>query len=155
MLISVFGLVALGVSLAAGGGKDGRGSTTSILLWLGVTAGVAIVLVLLGRKLIGVAVADGVAAGLFFSIGDISTKVATQGGVRIGFVVTLAFRTSHSRAAVPGAASGQVQRCALNQGNGPACAPHYAWQPVPTRDGPTLINMIATATAEPGCSTRT
>lgn len=89
VLLSVFGLVALGVSLAAGGGKDGLGSTTSILLWLGVTAGVAIVLVLLGRKLIGVAVADGMAAGLFFSIGDISTKVATQGGVRIGFVVTL------------------------------------------------------------------
>ena len=29
------------------------------------------------------------AAGLFFSIGDISTKLATHGGVRIGFVVTL------------------------------------------------------------------
>ena len=61
VLISVFGLVALGLSLAAGGGKDGRGSTTSILLWLGATARVAIVLVLLGRKVIGVAVADGMA----------------------------------------------------------------------------------------------
>ena len=50
VLISVFGLVALGVSLAAGGGKDGRGSTMSILLWLGATARVAIMLVLLGRK---------------------------------------------------------------------------------------------------------
>jgi hypothetical protein len=70
-------------------GKDGRGSTTSTLPWLGVTAGVAIVVVLLGRKVIGVAVADGMAARLFFSISDISTKLATQGGVRIGFVVTL------------------------------------------------------------------
>jgi hypothetical protein len=34
-------------------GKDGRGSTTSNLPWLSVTAGVAIVVVLLGRKVIG------------------------------------------------------------------------------------------------------
>jgi hypothetical protein len=34
-------------------------------------------------------VASGVAGGIFFSIGDISTKVATQGGVRIAFLVTL------------------------------------------------------------------
>ena len=24
-----------------------------------------------------------------------------------------------------------------------ACAPHYAWQPVPTRDGTTVITMLA------------
>ena len=54
-----------------------------------------------------------------------------------------ALRTSHGRAVVPGAATGQAQQYALNQGNGPACAPHYAWQPVPTRDGTTVINMIA------------
>ena len=46
--------MALGVTPGAGRGKDGLGSTTSILLWLGATARVAIVLVLLGRKLIEV-----------------------------------------------------------------------------------------------------
>jgi hypothetical protein len=35
------------------------------------------------------AIVDGLAGGLFFSIGDVSTKVATQGGARVGFVVTL------------------------------------------------------------------
>ena len=35
------------------------------------------------------AVANGLAGGLLFSIGDISTKLATQGGARIAFVVTL------------------------------------------------------------------
>jgi mannitol-specific phosphotransferase system IIBC component len=39
--------------------------------------------------MLGVAVAEGVAGGLFFSLGDVSTKVATQGGARIAFVVPL------------------------------------------------------------------
>ena len=33
--------------------------------------------------------AAGIAGGLFFSIGDISTKLVTQGGVRVGFLLTL------------------------------------------------------------------
>jgi hypothetical protein len=89
VLLSFVGLVALAISLAGGSGKGSGGTVPSILLWLGVTAGVAIVVFLLGRHLVGVAVADGVAGGLFFSIGDVSTKVATQGGVRVGFIVTL------------------------------------------------------------------
>jgi mannitol-specific phosphotransferase system IIBC component len=34
-------------------------------------------------------VAEGVAGGLFFSLGDVSTKVATQGGARLVFVIPL------------------------------------------------------------------
>jgi hypothetical protein len=61
-----------------------------------------------------------------------------------GVVAALnAYRTSHGRAAVPGATTGQAQQCALSQGNGSACAPHYAWQPLPTRDGTRVISMIA------------
>jgi hypothetical protein len=44
---------------------------------------------LLGRRILGVAVANAVAGGLLFSIGDISTKLATQGGARIAFVLSL------------------------------------------------------------------
>ena len=65
------------------------GSTASILLWLGVTAGVAIMVIWPGRKLVGVAVAYGIAGGLLFSIGDVATKVATEGGVRLGFLIPL------------------------------------------------------------------
>lgn len=89
VLLSVVGLVALAISLAGGSGAGSGGETAPILLWLGVTAGVALGLFLLGRRVDGVAVADGVAGGLFFSIGDVSTKLATQGGVRLVFVVTL------------------------------------------------------------------
>jgi hypothetical protein len=87
--VSIGGLFVLAVSLAGGSGAGGTGSTAAIVLWLGVTAGVAVVLMAFARMLGGVAVAYGVAAGLFFSIGDISTKIATEGGTRVAFVLTL------------------------------------------------------------------
>ena len=88
IVVSVVGLVALAVSLV-GSSSEGSGSTVRILLWLGSSAGAALLLLAFSRTVGGVAVADGLAGGLFFSIGDISTKVATQGGARAAFVVTL------------------------------------------------------------------
>lgn len=86
-MLSVIGLAALGVSLAGGSGEGGRGSTAAIVLWLAATAGAAILVVSAGRKVLGVAVAEGIAGGLFFSLGDVSTKVATQGGIRLLFII--------------------------------------------------------------------
>lgn len=89
VLLSVLGLVALAVSLAGGRATGGKGAIGAILLWLAVTAAVAVVLAGVGRSRFGAAVANGVAGGLFFSIGDISTKVATEGGTRVAFVALL------------------------------------------------------------------
>ena len=89
VLLSVVGLAALAISLAGGTGQGGTGSTGEILLWLGLTAGVALALIAVGPRLHAVAIAYGLAGGLFFSIGDISTKVATEGGDRVAFVVPL------------------------------------------------------------------
>ena len=89
VILSVLGLVALAVSLAGGSGEGGKGSTVGILVWIGASAAVAILVLLLSRRALGFAVAAAFAGGLFFSIGDISTKVATQGGVRLVFVLTL------------------------------------------------------------------
>jgi hypothetical protein len=89
VLLSVVGLVALGISLARGSGGGGTGSTVAILLWLAVTAAVALLLVAIGRRFGKAAVMYGLAGGLFFSIGDVSTKVATQGGLRWAFVISL------------------------------------------------------------------
>ena len=89
VLLSVLGLVALAVSLVGGSAKEGNGKLAPILLWLGVTAAVGVALIIVGRARWGPAVAYGVAGGLFFSIGDIATKVTTQGGVRVAFVVPL------------------------------------------------------------------
>jgi hypothetical protein len=89
VLLSVLGLLALAVSLIGGSTAGGHGSTAAILVWLGASGAAALLVLLLGRVRIGTAVAAGIAGGLFFSIGDISTKLVTQGGVRTGFLVTL------------------------------------------------------------------
>jgi hypothetical protein len=86
-LISVLGLVALAVSLVGGSGAGGEGSTGEIVLWLAATAAAAVLVIGPGRAILGVGVASGIAGGLFFSIGDISTKVTTQWGARLVFVV--------------------------------------------------------------------
>jgi drug/metabolite transporter (DMT)-like permease len=87
VLLSMLGLFALAVSLAGGSVEGTGGSTVEILLWLAATAGAGVVTLALGRRLGALAVAEGIAGGLFFSIGDISVKVATQGGARAAFAV--------------------------------------------------------------------
>src|SRR5262245_27592712 len=82
VLVSMLGLLALAISLAGGSGEGSGGSTAGILLWLGATAAAAVVALGLGWRFGALAVAEGLAGGLFFSIGDVSVKVATQGGVR-------------------------------------------------------------------------
>jgi hypothetical protein len=89
VILSVLGLLALAVSLAGGSGEGGKGSTVGILIWLGASGAAAILVLVLARRVIGFAVAAAFAGGILFSIGDISTKVATQGGMRILFVLTL------------------------------------------------------------------
>ena len=89
VLVSIFGLVVLAISLAGGSEEGGNGSTGLIVLWLALSAGAALLVVGAGRRVIGTAVAEGIAGGLFFSLGDVSTKVATQGGIRLVFVVPL------------------------------------------------------------------
>jgi hypothetical protein len=44
---------------------------------------------LIGRRTGALAVTEGIAGGLLFSVGDISTKLATQGGARFAFAITL------------------------------------------------------------------
>jgi hypothetical protein len=88
--ISVLGLVALGISLAHGSGEGSRGRTSSILIWMAVCALVAAAVLAVGRIRNAVAVSEGIAGGLFSSIGDLSTKLATQGGERLAFIVTVA-----------------------------------------------------------------
>jgi hypothetical protein len=87
VLISMLGLLALAVSLAGGTAEGAGGSTFEILLWLAATAAAAVIALVLGRRFGALAVAEGLAGGLFFSIGDISVKVATQGGARAAFAV--------------------------------------------------------------------
>ncbi len=89
VIVSVLGLLALAVSLAGGSDEGASGSTAAVLLWIGGTAVLAVIVLVLGRRVLGAAVASALAGGLCFSVGDISTKLATQGGARSAFVLTL------------------------------------------------------------------
>ena len=73
-----------------------------------------------------------------------SAKPCAVPGDNGGAVAALnKFRASHGLPAVAGSASADAQQCALGQGNGPTCQPHYAWQPVATQDGVQAINKVA------------
>jgi hypothetical protein len=86
--LSILGLVALGISLIHGSGQGGRGHVPAILAWMAGCALVALVALGIGRARNAVAVSEGVAGGLLASVGDLSTKLATQGGARLAFVAT-------------------------------------------------------------------
>jgi hypothetical protein len=87
VVVSMLGLLALAASLAGGSHEGTGGSTHDLVLWLAATGGAAVVALAIGRTLGARAVAEGLAGGILFSIGDISVKVATQGGGRTVFAV--------------------------------------------------------------------
>jgi hypothetical protein len=86
---SVTGLVCLGISLSGGIGSGVNGSIVPIFVWLGASAAAAALVIAVARRTGDWPAAYGIAGGLMFSVGDISTKLATQGGPRIGFGVSL------------------------------------------------------------------
>jgi hypothetical protein len=88
VLVSIVGLIALAVSLAGGSGEGSGGTNTGIELWLAASAAAAVLAVVYGRRIGALAVSEGIAGGLFFSIGDLSVKIATQGGGRAAFGIT-------------------------------------------------------------------
>ncbi len=90
-LVSVAGLLFLSISLTGGSEPDAQGSLVDIGLWLGGTCAAAGLALTAGRALIGAAAADGIAGGLLFSCGDISTKLATEGGARTAFALAAIF----------------------------------------------------------------
>ena len=87
--LATIGLVALAISLGKNSGGGTNGTITGILAWIGGTALLAVAVLLVGRRTRRRAVGLGIAGGLLFSIGDLSTKLATQGDGRVAFVVTL------------------------------------------------------------------
>ena len=87
--VAVCGLVLLAISLTGGGEASTRGAPLEIALWLGTTVGVAILVLASRRSVLGHGVANGIAGGLFFAVGDISTKLTTAGGPRLLFALPL------------------------------------------------------------------
>jgi hypothetical protein len=78
--VSLGGLVLLGISLAGGSEQGAQGSWHLIALWLGASAGAAALAITSGASVLRGGAAFGVAAGILFAAGDVSTKVAVSGG---------------------------------------------------------------------------
>jgi drug/metabolite transporter (DMT)-like permease len=79
--ISVVGLALLGLSLLSDHGQ-GRGATTFwVGMWLAASVGAAVLCVLPLAKVIGRGAAWGIASGILFAAGDVSTKMAVSGGI--------------------------------------------------------------------------
>jgi drug/metabolite transporter (DMT)-like permease len=90
VVIAIAGLVLLGISLAGGHGEGGGAGYLTVGLWIGASAVAALVSVQLLSGRIGAAPAYGVAAGLLFAAGDISTKAAVEAAdSHLAFVAAL------------------------------------------------------------------
>ncbi len=89
VVVSVMGLALLGVSLL---GEHGNGSTAGYLwvgVWLVASASIAVVCAGLLGHVIGGGPAWGIAAGILFAAGDVSTKMAVAGGPENIFVFSV------------------------------------------------------------------
>jgi hypothetical protein len=87
--LSVAGLVLLGISLAGAHGEGSNGSYLAVAVWIGASLLGALATVRLLPSLIGGGPAYGIATGVLFAAGDVSTKAAVGGGGRLAFVVAL------------------------------------------------------------------
>src|SRR5581483_1669548 len=87
--VSVGGLALLGISLAGAHGPGGKGSYLALGVWLGASLAGASAATRLLPPLVGGGPAYGIATGVLFAAGDVSTKAAVGGGARLGLVAGL------------------------------------------------------------------
>jgi len=89
---AIAGLVLLAVSLARAHTVHPHASSTSVVVWLAMSAAVALAAMLPDARAGVSGAAFGVAAGVLYAAGDVATKAATLGGTRLAFVpAVLAF----------------------------------------------------------------
>jgi drug/metabolite transporter (DMT)-like permease len=88
--LSVVGLALLGLSLFGTHGEGSGADYVWIGVWLGASAVAAVVFVTVLARWIGGGPAWGIAAGILFAAGDVSTKMAVTGGAaNAAFFVSL------------------------------------------------------------------
>lgn len=71
------------------------------------------------------------------------TPCAVDGDAGQAVEAVNAFRVQHGLPPVAGSVSANAQQCALHEGSGPTCVPHYSWEPVATRDGAKAVGAVA------------
>jgi len=87
--LSVVGLVLLGISLAGAHGEGSNGSYLAVGVWVGASLVGGLAAARLLPRFVGGGPAYGIATGVLFAAGDVSTKAAVGGGGRLAFVVAL------------------------------------------------------------------
>ncbi len=86
VVVAATGLAFLGISLAGATGQGDEGVWGGILIWVVASAGLAVVAIRYGPRLLGAAGAHGMAAGILLAAGDVVTKAVVTGGVRLLFI---------------------------------------------------------------------
>jgi drug/metabolite transporter (DMT)-like permease len=86
VVIALVGLVFLGISLAGATGEGDEGRWAGILIWLGASVVLAVFAVRFGPRVVSLAAAHGMAAGILLAAGDVTTKAVVTGGARIVFI---------------------------------------------------------------------
>ena len=87
--LSVTGLALLGISLAGAHGEGSNGSYLAVGVWVGASIVGGLAATRLLPRVVGGGPAYGIATGVLFAAGDVSTKAAVGGGGRLVFVVSL------------------------------------------------------------------
>ncbi len=89
VLVSTVGLCMLGISLAGAHGQGGRGSFEAVGAWLGGSLAVALAALRFAPRMIGGGPAFGLATGILFAAGDVTTKTTVTGGEHVYFIPAL------------------------------------------------------------------
>jgi hypothetical protein len=86
VLVSTVGLCMLGISLAGAHGQGGRGGFVAVGAWLGGSLAAALVALRVAPRVIGTGPAFGLATGILFAAGDVTTKTTVTGGEHVYFI---------------------------------------------------------------------
>jgi hypothetical protein len=89
VVVSVCGLVLLGLSLIHAAAPSGRGSWMSVAVWIAVSLAVAAFAAGPLATVLAGGAGLGIAAGVLYAAGDVGTKAAFSGGARLAFVPVL------------------------------------------------------------------
>lgn len=84
--IAIAGLGLLGLSLAGGTQGGSHGAWLSVLGWCAASIVFAVLAVRVGSRRLGTGPAYGVATGILFAAGDVTSKTVVSGGTRLVFV---------------------------------------------------------------------
>jgi hypothetical protein len=89
VVVSITGLMLLGISLVGGHAEGTAGTYYEVGLWLGGSAAAALIAIRVGGRLLSGGATFGLATGILFAAGDVATKATVSGGAHLAFAPAL------------------------------------------------------------------